>query len=240
MVARDGNGRAARPAAGLLINGVSGGDFDNTSSGPQGDLGNDAFNVELTYGVHTFDYTGTAPKANEVCYAVDNHTVSLDSSGGTRGVAGICTETGANSKVEVLIDPALNGALVSQPVSGVLSKSLALTDDLLTESDGSQSFNLGTALPANAVVIGHSVTITEAFTDGSAGVFTLDVGISGALDSIMNGGALGTIATVSGPLGARSSGRYTSAQLLATVLADVNVVTATAGAATVEVFYVTV
>ncbi len=236
MVARDADGRAARPAAGLLINGVSSGDFDNTAAGPSGNLGNDAFNVELTYGVHVFDYTGDAPKANEVCYAVDNHTVSLDSSGGTRGVAGICTETGASSKVAVLIDPALNGALVSQPTSGMLVRSLLIGFADLTDADGAQTFNLGAALPANAVVFGHAITVTEAFTDGAAGVFTLDVGDTD-VDAIVDGAALGTIAALHGPLGVQSGGRYGAVQLTATVLGTVNVTTATAGSALVEIFY---
>ncbi len=236
MVARDADGRAARPAAGLLINGVSEGDFDNTSAGPLGNQGNDAYNVELAYGVHKFDYDGDAPKANELCYAVDNHTVSLDSDGGTRGVAGICTETGSDDKVLVLIDPALNGALVTQPSSGMLVRSLEIGFADLTDADGAQTFNLGAALPANAVVFGHAITVTEAFTDGAAGVFTLDVGDTD-VDAIVDGAALGTIAALHGPLGVQSGGRYGSVQLTATVLGSVNVTTATAGAVLIEIFY---
>ena len=108
----------------------------------------------------------------------------------------------------------------------------------LTDSDGSQSFNLGTVLPANAIVIGHAITVATGFTDGVAGVFTFDMGLSGTLDAIANGTVLTVAGEFHGPLGARSGGRWQAVQVLATVLADVNVDTATAGAATFEVYFV--
>jgi hypothetical protein len=237
MVARDGDGRAARPGAGLHIHGISEGDFDNTATGPAGVAGaNDAFNVELAIGVATVDYSGTAPKAGQKVYAVDNHTVSLDSSSGTRGIAGVCTETGSGGKVEVYIDPVMNGALAEGTASAVLAKSLTLGHADLNDADGSQSFNIGTALPAGAVVLGCTATVTEAFTDGATGDFDLDIGIAGAPTSLLADADL-SLGVKSGPLGARPLGRYPSAQLLATVRADVNVTTATAGAAVIEVFY---
>lgn len=241
MVARNADGRAARPGAGLQIHGISEGDFDNTATGPTGVAGaNDAFNVELALGVGTFDYTGTAPKAGQKVYAVDNHTVSLDSSSGTRGIAGVCTETGAGGKVEVYIDPVMNGALAAGTASAVLALSLSLTDDDLTDADGSQSFDIGT-LPANAVLLGASITVTEAFDDGAAGTFVADIGIkAGDTDSILDGAAdnLGTIAVVASPLGVRPLGRYAGAPTIAVVVnSNVNVNTATVGAALIEVFY---
>lgn len=241
MVARDASGRAARPGAGLNIHGVSEGDFDNTASGPLGVAGaNDAINVELAYGVHVFDYSGTAPKAGQKLYAVDNHTVSTDSSSGTRGIAGICTEAGASGKVCVYIDPVMNGALAAGTASSVLVLSLALTDDDLTDSDGSQSFDIG-VLPENAVLLGASITVTEAFDDGASGTFVADIGISGGdTDAILDGAAdnLGTTGVVASPLGVRALGRYAGTPTLAVVVnSNVNVVTATTGAALVEVFY---
>lgn len=237
LVARDNNGRAARPAAGLKIHGISEGDFDNTASGPNGDKGNDAFNVEMSVGVGEFDYDGTAPKADQVVYAVDNHTVSLDSDSGTRGVAGVCTETGSGGKVMVYVDPVLNGALasgLSAVALQVLSLAIGFAD--LTEADGSQTFNFGSALPANAILLGRDVDVTEGFTDGVAGVFTLDVGTAD-VDAIIDGAAIGTIAVVSGPNGVRHSGAYGGVTPTATVLADVNVTTATAGAMTINLYY---
>jgi len=48
--------------------------------------------VEVSFGVFGFTVLGTAPKPRDVLYVVDNQTVSLDSDGGARGVAGICIE----------------------------------------------------------------------------------------------------------------------------------------------------
>ncbi len=238
MVARDANGRAARPDDGLQIHGVSEGDFDNTDAGPRGNLGNDAFNVELTVGNFEFAYDGTAPKPEQVVYALDNRTVTLDSDSGARGIAGVCTEAGSGGKCVVMIDPVMNGALKSG-VGLVQSESLTITAADLTDADGSQTFNLGSALPTNAVVIGHSIDVTAAFTDGAAGVFSLDVGYSD-VDAIVDGASLAAIAKLHGPLGVRSGGRYDGVQMTATVLGTVNVTTATLGSVTVEIFYVLV
>jgi hypothetical protein len=235
MVARDSNGRAARPAAGLKIHGVSEGDFDNTASGPEGDKGNDAFNVELTVGVFEFDYDGTAPKADQVVYALDNHTVTLDGSGG-EGIAGVCTETGSGGKVMVLVDPVVNGALANGTAANVLKATLTIGFADLTDADGSQTFNFGAALPANAVLLSRHISVTEAFTDGAAGVFTLDVGDTD-VDAIVDGAALGTIAELFGTSGVRSGGRWGGTTPTATVLGSVNVTTATAGSVTIELFY---
>lgn len=237
LVARDANGRAARPADGLAIHGISNGENDNTATGPNGDGGNDAFLVEMDIGLGEFDYSGTAPKPDQVVYAVDNHTVSLDSNGGARGIAGVCTEQGANGKVVIYVDPVVNGALKSG-VGLVQSVSLTLGFASLTDADGSQSFNVGAVLPAGAVVIGHAVNVTQAFTDGAAGDFDLDIGVAGTLTSIVNDMDLSPTGKKYGPLGARAGGRYDGEQILATVRANVNLNTSTAGSAVIEVFYV--
>lgn len=104
LVAQDQtDGRAYRPAAGLIVSGVSEGDFDNS------DGLDDAFNVELAIGVHELKYSGTAPKAGQVVFAADNQTVTLAAS--TLPIAGIATEPGSGGKVCVLVDPAINAIL---------------------------------------------------------------------------------------------------------------------------------
>lgn len=104
MVARDANGRAVRPGAGLPIHCVSEGDFDNSAGA------NDALQMEGALGVHRFAYTSTAPKTHEIVFAVDNQTVALSSSSGTRGVAGVVVKV-ESGFVWVLIDPVHNGIL---------------------------------------------------------------------------------------------------------------------------------
>lgn len=126
-----------------------------------------------------------------------------------------------------------------EPTPGEMQvASLALTDDMLTDADGAQSFDFAAALPANACIVGYDVRVTEAFTDGAAGVFTLDVGLSGGdLDQLIDGLALGSIANLGNAPGVRPTGKYGAVTLAATVLGSVNVDTATAGAAVVDVFY---
>src|SRR5688572_25097466 len=48
--------------------------------------------VEVEFGVHGWNILGTTPKPRELLYVVDNQTVSIDSDGGARGVAGVCIE----------------------------------------------------------------------------------------------------------------------------------------------------
>lgn len=104
LVAQDQtDGRAYRPAADLIVSGVSEGDFDNS------DGLDDAMSVELAIGVHELKYTGTAPKAGQVVFAADNQTVTLTPS--THAVAGVTTEPGADGKVCVMVDPVINSIL---------------------------------------------------------------------------------------------------------------------------------
>jgi hypothetical protein len=98
------DGRAYRPATGLIVSGVSEGDFDNS------DGLDDAMNVELAIGVHELKYSGGAPKAGQIVYAADNQTVTLTP--GTDPIAGVTTEPGADGKVCVMVDPVLNSILM--------------------------------------------------------------------------------------------------------------------------------
>lgn len=109
----------------------------------------------------------------------------------------------------------------------------------LVDADGSQTIAFASALPATAVVLGGGVRVTTGFGDGGVGVFTADLGINGGdLDAILDGVALGTIANVGSPVGVRPIGMYGALTPALTVLADVNVVNATVGAAVAEVYYV--
>jgi hypothetical protein len=116
---------------------------------------------------------------------------------------------------------------------GTVVYSLTLTDDLLTASANTQSFAFAT-LPANARVLGYEWDLTEAFTDGSAGTFNLDIGISGAEESIaasldVDGASLGSY-------GAAVFKTFSAAAVIARMQSSVNVVTATAGSVTLRLF----
>lgn len=115
------------------------------------------------------------------------------------------------------------------------SKAVVYTD--LTDADGSQDFNFASALPTGAIVLGGSINVTTAFTDGAAGVFTADLGYSGDVDSILDGASLAAIAHVATPAGVKESGYYGAITPRLTMLATVNLNTRTAGALTAYVYY---
>jgi hypothetical protein len=91
IATQDANGRADEVTAGQHALGMVVADTDNRTTSPEGGAAG-ALNVEVRYGVNAWDYTGTAPQTGDIVYVVDNQTVSLDSSNGTRGIAGIVSE----------------------------------------------------------------------------------------------------------------------------------------------------
>jgi hypothetical protein len=119
----------------------------------------------------------------------------------------------------------------------VAARAVGIAD--LTASALNQSFDFAAALPASAVVLGAYVDVTEAFTDGVAGTFTVDLGVSGGVtDALINGGDLTTgIAKIAAPLGATPTGWYSATTFAVDVIGTVNVDTATAGALNAKIAY---
>lgn len=105
LVVRDSAGRAAVPTDGdgLDCIGVARNTYDNRTGSEYGGAA-DAIDVEVTYDIVECDVDGTAPLAKDIVYIVDNKTVSLDSNGGTRGIAGVVTEV-RDSKAFVWAGP---------------------------------------------------------------------------------------------------------------------------------------
>lgn len=152
-------------------------------------------------------------------------------------IVGFATETGGEDTI---------GSVNIAPghAKGVGSVSLTIGHAALTDADSSQTFPFPEALPENACVVGYDARVTEGFTDGAAGTFTADLGIIGDVDQIADGLALGTIANLGNAPGVRPTGRYggtdpeTPVVLQATMLGSVNVVNASAGSVTFEVFFI--
>ncbi len=124
----------------------------------------------------------------------------------------------------------------------ILKASLTVPFGDLTDSDGAQTFAFAAALPATAIILAVGLDITVGFTDGSIGVFTADLGIDGGdVDAFLDGVDIATIDKLSTPRGTTLVGGYallTAVTPALTILADVNVDTATAGSVVAEVFYV--
>lgn len=99
IVTQDENGRAVSPstsdASGYPARGVAKATFINTTGAEMGGA-NDSGLIEVDCGIFGFDISGTTPLPGDNLYVVDNQTVSIDSSSGTRGFAGKCTEVRTN------------------------------------------------------------------------------------------------------------------------------------------------
>ena len=109
----------------------------------------------------------------------------------------------------------------------------------LTTVGLSQKFDFAAVLPTGALVVGSDLVVTEAFTDGVAGVFTADLGIKATdEDCLLDGASLAAIATVGQPLGVLPVGYLGAQQPTLTVIGSVNVNTATAGTVKAEIYYI--
>lgn len=162
MVTRDSSGNADVVTASQDVLGIMSSTVDNRN-GIAGDL-----TAEYDYGIFELLYTGTAPKANEVVYAADNQTVTLDGSG-SKGVAGICTENGSASKVRVFVGPHVAGQVASASVETKADDALArlvLIDDIeIAVPLGDFCLAAGTPLPAFAdgTATGFNLADSEGF-----------------------------------------------------------------------------
>jgi len=110
-----GNAVAPTDGDGFAVYGVSSATYDNRTGSEAGGLAGDA-DVEVEFGVFGFAYVSAdgVPEPGDKLYVVDNQTVSVDSSGGARGFAGICSEVRVNtvgtSQAYLWIGPHVAGA----------------------------------------------------------------------------------------------------------------------------------
>jgi hypothetical protein len=96
LVSLNASGNAVSPTDGdgLPVYGVASATYDNRTGSEAGGLAGD-LDAEVEFGVFGFDYVSAdgVPAPGDRLYAVDNQTVSVDSDGGARGFAGVCTES---------------------------------------------------------------------------------------------------------------------------------------------------
>lgn len=99
IVQLNASGEALSPgsadASGLHAVGVSAATYDNRTGSEAGGLAGD-LECTVDFGEHGFDFSGD-PLPGETVWVVDNQTVSDDSNGGLRGVAGVCIEVREDS-----------------------------------------------------------------------------------------------------------------------------------------------
>lgn len=120
--------------------------------------------------------------------------------------------------------------------------SLRIQHGDLTDADNgdSQTFNIGTTLPAGAWVIGHQINVATAFSGGGATDVTVAIGGTDA-DGIVAATSVftGVSGKISGTSGASPFGIYGGEQLTATVDIDAghNLAGLTAGDMTISILY---
>lgn len=135
-VTQDSAGRAAVPGAGQNALGISSSTFNNRTGAPSGGAA-DAMIAEVEYGVFGRAYIGPAPRTGQVVYVVDNQTVSLDPTG-SRGIAGVCSET-KNGYCYTFMGPV--AIAIAEALQGAQAIDLPL---------GSFRLSTGAAIPAFA------------------------------------------------------------------------------------------
>lgn len=183
IVTRSSAGRAVSPTTADLSGnpalGIAKATYLNRTGDEMGGLDDSGF-IEVDYGVHFFDISGTTPLVDQMLYVVDNQTVSIDPSTG-RGKAGPCTEVrtlNGAAQAGVFMGPAAYLA-----VAGQVSQNIPLT-----------SFTLATGAPlavfasAGTPTFGLEFTGSEALTirwnnDASPGTAACAVGLPPDLDT---------------------------------------------------------
>lgn len=172
LVSIDGSGNADVITNGQDIAGVAASTYDNRTTSRYSDGTAGAIDAEVDFGEFEFPYTGTAPKMGETLFAVDNQTVSVDSNGGVRGVAGFCVapaDTTAGT-VRLYIGPHVSGAYADVAATGAIATAASTKVDNLAVVEipiplGSFRKADGSAVAAfsNGVADGFNLTDSEAF-----------------------------------------------------------------------------
>lgn len=130
----------------------------------------------------------------------------------------------------------------SGAAGGIAKRTVTVGHADLTAAALTEAVNIGTALPANARILGVAIKLATPFSGGGASAVSVDIGSSGDADAIVDGANL-FAAAVDGqastqPVGIAPSKHFaTATQLTATFISDVNVVGLTAGAVTIDVIY---
>jgi len=190
----------------------------------------------ITSGYVWVTIANTGAPGDAICYNTTTGAISAGEAGSgqlqLRGTLESTVSSGGDlGKIKLL-----------EQTGGAILKKTALTIGHadLTDEDGAQSFDVAT-IPANHAIMAIDVNVTEAFTDGSTGAFTFDVGIKGGdTDAFIDGGSLAAIARVNSPEGVSdlpSTLLVGGGTVAIDMKADVNVDTATAGSVTVTVYY---
>jgi len=130
-----------------------------------------------------------------------------------------------------------------RPSGSIQKRSLTATHATITAAAGDETLSIGAALPANSRILGVSIHTVTAFSGGTVGDFTVDIGSAGDIDALVDGANLfaaavdGQVATR--PLGIAPNKFFAAATQLQAkfICGSDDVGDATAGACTIDVLF---
>jgi hypothetical protein len=175
----DSDGRTTPGAlnAGLNAAGIYASTYDNRTTAPDGG-GAGAIDAEIEYGVFELLYSGTAPTSGAVLFVLDNQTVTLDSNGGARGIAGQCVEVTATGKCTVWMGPHVVGMIaVGAVVAADLDTAEAAIDVLEVDAATANAY---VHIPLTSFTAADGTPLAK-FASGDDTTFGLNIADSEAL-----------------------------------------------------------
>lgn len=252
MIALDASGNMVKPdAAGAVqIVGVNRKVLYNRTTDPSGGA---AGAVVGEYEIGVFPMyintdggaiTAATPKGT-IVYAVDDQTVSLSSSAGTRLPAGSFVGIDAFGNPQnrglAMIGVGMGAAVSPAGQGNVLRMNVPLPLATIQAQASGVAFSVGAPLPANARVVGEAINVATALSGGglSAAVMTLQGGTDAAgsmiaSTSVFTGGSAQIATPGSNPYPSRG-GQQIKATITAT---GATLAAITAGVLSVDIFYV--
>lgn len=143
----------AGTGTGMRVLGVAEHTIDNRTAATGGAAGAAFLNVRAK--VAMLKYDGTAPKVNDVVFALDNQTVTLDSDTGANGIAGIVTyvDTVAG-EVGVYMGPHVAGLIA---IGAAVSASLAVAEGDIDDLEATATAVRRVPIPLSAWTLNGAV-----------------------------------------------------------------------------------
>lgn len=191
-----------------------------------------------------------ADDVGKVCYLAGEAKVALTDNGGTRSKAGVIVGYNATSgKVAVAVGFNFFSNPAATPSGTIQKKSVTVAFDhasFVAEGDDGDAvdINVGTALPAGAILIGARYTIGEVFAGAGVASLTMMVGKSGDTNGVIEavdifGDATGQYQGTLGTMMVNGPALQSEVQLVANFDPDAaaGLDELTAGEVTIDVYY---
>jgi hypothetical protein len=157
----------AGTGSGLRVLGIAEHSIDNRTAATGGAAGAAFLNVRAKVAVLKYD--GTAPKVNDVVFALDNQTVTLDSDTGANGISGIVTyvDTVAG-EVGVYMGPHVAGLIA---IGSVVAADVAAAEGDIDDLEATVTAVRRVPIPLSAWTLGGAVMTN--FADGTVNGMSL-------------------------------------------------------------------